>query len=130
MTTEEIVQETVEYYATNPRAVVPHGSSTVCVYDAPPAAEGGPRLRCAFGRCMTDDALARGGDTLGGVDVLAARCGVGLGYHDQLLRPEYRGHSLAFWKELQHLHDDDVNWRGGLLTPFGYWVARRAALTP
>jgi len=29
---------------------------------------------------------------------------------DQFLKPEYRGHSINFWDELQMLHDTDENW--------------------
>jgi hypothetical protein len=31
-------------------------------------------------------------------------------YFDSLLIPEYNGHSLQFWSDLQYLHDTAINW--------------------
>ncbi len=33
---------------------------------------------------------------------------------DQLLKPEYRGHSRDFWGDLQELHDKNYYWNNGL----------------
>jgi hypothetical protein len=31
-------------------------------------------------------------------------------YMDALLKPEYRGHGIYFWTQLQEMHDTDENW--------------------
>jgi hypothetical protein len=38
---------------------------------------------------------------------------------EQLLKPEYRGHSAFFWMELQGLHDEDDHWSETGLTKRG-----------
>ena len=33
-------------------------------------------------------------------------------YMDELLQPQYRGHTVQFWSDLQQLHDTDAYWSG------------------
>ena len=38
---------------------------------------------------------------------------------DNLLKEEYKGHSLSFWQEIQKFHDNDNNWDNQGLSEFG-----------
>lgn len=109
MTVAEIVDETVEYYKTHPRAVRDDGS---CQYFEP-----GTGCMCAVGRCLEDPGLPMSVGTNAQAielawDLDAARL-------DDLLKPRYRGHPEAFWGELQVLHDLAQNWRRDETAPGG-----------
>jgi hypothetical protein len=101
-TIEEIVNETVEYYSADPslRGIHDHRGNA-CAYI------NSAGNMCAVGRCMLPEALEKYGRC--NTDVL------GLARHacqtlDTLLKPEYRGHPVEFWKRLQMLHDDACLW--------------------
>ena len=95
MTQEQIVLETIAYYARNPRAV-DHKTGSCLYLDRETGAE------CAVGRCLTRAALVRSADVIGGV--------ADIGLADDTLQPQYRGHVRDFWVELQRLHDSNENW--------------------
>ena len=100
-TTNDIIDETVEYYRTHPRAVDPGG---VCVY----LNESGDM--CAVGRCMENPST----DMIGSVANLETNDGI-IDTTDEtvvnrLFREEYQGHDLVFWSELQNLHDRNMFW--------------------
>jgi hypothetical protein len=99
-TQDEILKETVEFYWADPsrRAATEQG----CRYQTDDG------RMCAVGRCMTPEARRL---------TFGIACEVGLleGNFDvvnldEMLEPEYRGHSLYFWRRLQHLHDGKDFW--------------------
>lgn len=111
-TKTEIIEETFEYYKTHPRAI---NKNEGCSYLTDTGA------MCAVGRCMTDEAVNFQKDNM---DEGAGGCGLrlhdfsfsgGIGNYtelDKLLKPEYHGHSVSFWQELQNFHDHN-GWKLG-----------------
>lgn len=103
----DIINETVEYYSTvSNRSVVLNGNTEVieCCYLSE------NNKKCAVGRCANDTGIAvlhqNEGKTVNSItDTL-----------DSLLKEEYRGHDIYFWKDLQRLHDANYHWdnEGGL----------------
>ena len=90
LTQKEIVLETVEYYRTHKRALDANG---ICKY----LTEEGDM--CAFGRCaINPSALEEGKHVAVQVDI------------EQILKPEYKGHDVDFWLELQRFHDGLRHW--------------------
>lgn len=71
--------------------------------------------KCAVGRCILDSELEKVSeyeqdhikDTEGSPSVSKLS---EYFYFDSLLTPEYRGHSLQFWSDLQYLHDSSYMW--------------------
>jgi hypothetical protein len=135
MTRQQIVDETLAWYANgaHPRGVSQNGAE--CQYLV--AETGG---MCAVGRCLTPEALAQFGGSSGGVCMLIdasqrARRGpdqprdreVAPNHNqcvvsddlDALLQPQYRGHPLGFWKNLQSIHDHDMDLDGNLVRDHG-----------
>lgn len=126
LTVREIVDETIEYYRTHRRAEVVYEGVRECVYLAPDGA------MCAVGRCLLED-LPQREHLRGGVGMVSRN--VKLGFTpcpdasmssddglDAILKPQYRGHPLEFWQNLQRLHDDAYNWTsygGGELSANG-----------
>jgi hypothetical protein len=124
MTANEIVIETVLFYNRSNRGYEEAGSA--CRYYTE---EGN---KCAVGRCLSEEGLAtaldveaKNGNSLTVSDLHDA-CDIG-----NLLKPEYRGQTIEFWKHLQYLHDCGGNWtdrgisQGGLRSIekwFGYSV--------
>lgn len=106
-TAKDIFDEFEEVYVKDPsaRAITRFGA---CVYEA---SDG---RRCAVGRCCTDPANLSEGD----VNAISVRRD-GRFTIDPFLRPEYRGHSLDFWRDLQDLHDEPLYWTPTGLSEFG-----------
>lgn len=106
MTEEEILTETVLFYAEDPSRVA--RTDVGCMYLT---ADG---RKCAVGRCMQDDLSSALFNVIGGVtDLQDTACEI-LGNSstlDDVLKPQYRGQSLKFWQNLQALHDNSGNWR-------------------
>lgn len=105
MTEEEIVTETVLFYAEDPKRVA--RTDVGCMYRT---VDG---RKCAVGRCMLDDLPSALFDVLGGVTDLEAKAYEIMkesGTLDDVLKPRYRGQSPRFWQKLQALHDDPGNW--------------------
>lgn len=101
---KEIVEETVEYYKTHPRGLATQGGG--CVYFN---SEDNSKM-CAVGRCMNTRApfvkeLMQKEQFLAVESVDTRVKGL-----DNVLRPQYRGHSTRFWKRLQSLHDGTAYW--------------------
>jgi len=100
----EIINETVEYYRTRNRAMTAWGclyyvtAENLSEFPAPHVKVGD---MCAVGRCLENPEDA-------GV------CPVSQQWNteslDRALKPEYRGHSIHFWQNLQRLHDTDNYW--------------------
>lgn len=101
-TETEIVLETLRYYGANPAETRAVNSVGGCEYITPDG------RMCAVGRVLSLEGLRKAhgcGDT---VEALANRRFNG--DLDSGLKPEYRGHSLEFWTDLQFLHDDGGRW--------------------
>lgn len=90
----DIIQETEEAYS-NPknRAVrVNVGGEKACYYLQ------GNKM-CAVGRCLINPPE----EFIGDIDELEDS----FGKLDEILKPEYRGQSKTFWRDLQIWHDSD-----------------------
>lgn len=102
-TKREILIETVEYYGYDVTRRATEKSPSLanellCVYQT----EDG--RQCAVGRCLMDP------DQAAKYRMGVSNLVVELGEIDSLLKPEYRGHSIVFWKDLQTFHDNPDNW--------------------
>jgi hypothetical protein len=101
----EIIDETVEYYKTHNRGIQKNSDCLdSCVY----INEDGDK--CAVGRCLvspTADWIGDVFDVFSDSETLNKR-----------LLPEYQGHDIHFWKDIQCLHDVHSNWENGI-TPYG-----------
>jgi hypothetical protein len=101
-TAREIIQETAIAYTIGDRAKV----GSACAY----INNNGDM--CAVGRCaISPDTME---EEMVGLDVLLSE------ELDELLRPEYRGHSRCLWMDLQWFHDHDAHWNGRRLTDKGH----------
>ena len=91
---KEIIEETVAYIQANGRAVRSSAvtQAEMCAYFTTSG------KMCAVGRCLIDPESARQG-TVG--------C---FPNFESALKPEYRGHTINFWSDLQRLHDEKDNW--------------------
>jgi len=99
MTKIEIIDETVEYYTTHPRAIEP--TTGKCSYKN----KNGDF--CAHSRCLTDKArniILEDQRNHGGC------YGIIKDYGDEIHQEKYQGHDSGFWGEIQKLHDGKVNW--------------------
>lgn len=110
----EIVDETVKFYSedVDRRAVV----GGACQYTTPDG------RHCAVGRCLIDESFIgnKGGTGPSG----------GIDEHwpededlNEALKPQYRGQSIYFWIDLQHLHDSEQLWDANGLNVGGQEVA-------
>lgn len=103
-TTREIIDEMVEFYGADPehrRAMDEHSTCRYLMHSPD-----GPR-KCAVGRCMIAPEKIPAHSTGISVRRLQEATGESL---DDLLLPEYRGHSLDFWERLQSIHDGSHFW--------------------
>lgn len=107
ITIKEIIEETIEYYATHNFGASDDGN---CLYYAEQSC--GTEVMCAVGRCMTDAKefqkdypswSRQGASNLHHMLIVEEGVTEGL---DSLLKPEYRGHPVPFWAGLQDFHDD------------------------
>ncbi len=96
MTKIEIIEETVAFYTEDPSRIALENRR--CKYLT---SDG---RKCAFGRCMTDEALEEYGEFGQIVTILEENLPEGTTL-DSLLKPEYQGHDALFWRDLQSLHD-------------------------
>lgn len=105
MTKKEIILETVEYYKTHNRGLTILNGGALCAYF------GNRGDMCAVGRCLINPKKIQTLDFNMGDNVTADINKVSefINIEDEL-KPEYRGHSLKFWSELQHFHDYSFYW--------------------
>jgi len=107
MTTEEIIDETIEFYKNNPRSII--GKQTkndACLYIS-------EETKCAVGRCLTKDTLKKiekNLTALNRVSIQTLLDRINIDTHDEIFKEEYRGHPFNFWLDLQMFHDRKVNW--------------------
>ena len=108
-TKKEIILETIEAYANpNNRATYKGESEGPCQYRTP---EG---RMCAVGRCMTNEALQCYGLSSRGIKTICWKVDI-----NDLLKPEYQGHDIDFWYNLQLLHDAGTYWSEDGITEKG-----------
>lgn len=96
----ETLNETAAAYTRNTRAVDPENGG--CRYFMNGRC-------CAVGRCMLNPEQHE--NYLGGVNRFSDL--------DALLKSEYRGFPIDFWRDLQDLHDWEDNWDENGLTETG-----------
>jgi len=96
----DIINETVEYYKTNPRGK--SDNSAGCDYLTP---EG---YMCAVGRCLKKKVRNSLTDFYGDAEALMEE--KGRSSLDSLLLNKYKNHSTLFWMDLQFLHDAGNFW--------------------
>lgn len=103
----EIIEELFDNHFvknSNKRGVVGYDNNVQCVYY-----DNETRNKCAVGMCLTTNALSFigraqfEGDVLDLDDFLSNNL-------DYYMKPEYRGHGLKFWDDLQYLHDTTRHW--------------------
>lgn len=100
MTTHEIIDEVADFYNNKNRSI----DGNQCLYIGPDGKQ------CAFARmCINPENLP---------EQLNAR--VILEDHGQVvLRPEYRGYHPQFYRDIQSLHDNSLNWTDDGLSECG-----------
>jgi hypothetical protein len=116
MTKEEIIRETVEYY----KDASKRGYDEVkeaCMY----LTEGGNM--CAVGRCLIPGSMMevkRPFIPLKMVEMEGCQASVmNIENLEEILKPEYRGHSIKFWIRLQNLHDSYEFYTDGTMNEQG-----------
>jgi len=121
MTKEEIIRETVEYY----KDASKRGYDEVeeaCKY----LTEGGNM--CAVGRCLIPGSLMevkRPFIPLKVVEMAGCQASVlNIENLEEILKPEYRGHSIKFWIRLQNLHDSYEFYTDGTMNGRGLEYAK------
>ena len=100
-TKREILEEAFEYYAADPsrRATNAEGSCRYLMKDG---------RKCAVGRCLIEGKkICYGGWQKD--PIFAEIAANQIDDIDSHLLPEYRGHSVDFWQELQYWHDCCLN---------------------
>lgn len=94
MTTHEIIDEVASFYNNKNRSVASQESS-YCLYNGPDG------KKCAFARMCINP-----GNLLENINarVILEEQGQGI------LKPEYRGYHPQFYRDVQSLHDNSINW--------------------
>jgi hypothetical protein len=119
-TYSEVIEETVEYYKTNPRAL--DEALTDCVYYTKTGA------MCAIGRCAKDPQELEQIYGGGAIDYLINKIKDTSTKHktnksilqNEILKSEYRHLTdITFWADLQTYHDFNVFWKDGKLNESG-----------
>lgn len=101
LTKLQIINDTIAHFNPGNRAIDIHGSCYYCAFDG---------KKCAVGRYMGPENLP--GVFTGGLSAFSRNVPGGLEcvYIEDVLIPEARGHNSSFWKDLQNLHDQNINW--------------------
>jgi len=114
LTANQIIDETVDYYTNNPRALEPNCS--YCSY----VTEDG-RL-CAHSRCLTDEGRSKAKNSDAAHHLIMDK-------GDDIHQEQYRGQEPNFWKDIQNLHDENPYWRvtetGNELTLLGELIVKQ-----
>jgi len=113
----QIIDETAKAYTSSTRATIEATSG--CEY------QNAKGYCCAVGRCMKDPLSVENsfvGDEDSSVAALDTSSTSGL---DSFLKPEYQGHSVSFWVDIQGLHDNDTNWGKNGLSDQGKSIIQR-----
>ena len=101
-TNEEIIKETAEFYTSKNRGYDKNTGG--CVYRTE------DNEKCALGRCISfDQIISFASKYVSSIMDIKDEFAEGETL-DQYLKPEYRGHKLGFWADIQTLHDEECNW--------------------
>lgn len=119
-TKKEIIDETVAFYSedTSRRAtnieLIGGISFPRCKY----LTEDG--RMCAVGRCLIPDGKIRNYGNDYSYEIAMCTSGQ-ITNLEEILKPEYRGHDIGFWRDLQNFHDDNENafWNEDGITEIG-----------
>lgn len=119
---KEIIDETVEVYSKDPSQrgfVVNAMGLQVCKY----LTDDG--RMCAVGRCLIPNQLMIAEDQ-SPQTYLNSSMSIGKVVNlEEILKEEYRGHDIQFWKDLQQFHDCvDIWYSGGLNVAGELFLAR------
>jgi len=110
-TKQEIIEETANYYNLSNRAVTLSGKCKYSTSDG---------RQCAVGRCFTDKEADSFCDFDGPVSFVNSTLKVNANKElDDILKEEYRGHSIIFWMDLQSFHDTQENWNDDGISEVG-----------
>lgn len=117
MTKEEIIRETAAFYNSKNRSLKGYN----CVY------VGEKGRQCAFARCAIEpkpewDTPNKTGEP---TDVNYIVNKYADGDVDKLLKPQYQGHPIRFWLDIQGFHDKSNNWDNEGLSEAGADEERR-----
>ena len=106
MTKIEILDFVVNHFNTHPRAVIPGSAS--CTYLNQITGD-----RCAHSICIEDSVLetiVADVNTLGLYSLSSGAETLIRIFGDDMHKPEFRGHDIKFWEDVQWLHDKESNW--------------------
>lgn len=104
----EIIDETAGFYNSNNRGY--SVSTQSCVY----LDQDGNM--CAVGRCLSSPETFMFDKSIVNIHSILIHRGEDF---DDYLKPEYRGHDISFWRDLQYFHDSPSNWNEEGLTEKG-----------
>jgi len=108
-TRKEIIDETVAAYTLNTRAI----EGGLCKYLT------GEGTMCAVGRCCLEPKVSWDSDCMHILDLGGEPVNL-----ESELKPEYRGHDIRFWKDIQLFHDKCFNWTDSGLSDDGVFKRR------
>lgn len=97
MTPKELIEDTIEYYKTNPRGVNEYGHYAYLSEDG--------EKKCAVGRWIDHYKMDRAGISL---KVLNGFGSIDNGYYEEIksiLKDEVKDISFELWEDLQNYHD-------------------------
>lgn len=117
----EIIEETIIYYSEDPGRKRAVDEDNVCVYFTNTEDFAKSETMCAVGRCMNPKKAQETGISMGR-NVFHLDIDLREAHHctlDSILKEEYRGHEIKFWRELQSLHDFFGNWNANGLSEKG-----------
>lgn len=120
LTKLQIINDTIAHFNPGNRAIDIHGTCRYCASDGKKCAVGrymGPEnLPGVFTGCLKQEGKIQyyprtfSRNVPGGLQCVCI---------EDVLIPEARGHNWSFWKDLQNLHDQNVNWLEDGLSPVG-----------
>lgn len=106
MTKVEIITSIIGYYEADPSRRAYKGEYGQCVYLT------NDGRKCAVGMCLTEEGMDIARFIEGDVDQIP-------GDLDLMLKPEYQGYSMSFWRDLQLIHDEPRNWTRKGMSDYG-----------
>ena len=136
-TAVELIKETIKHYTTNERGIFKDDTDgdERCVYFNSES-----KTSCAVGRCLTNPSQYEKveGTVTTLIEYIHQENNIPYPETyphsnnefeklpsetisealDGELKPEYRGHTIGLWRDLQNLHDNDWFWRGGTKTKY------------
>ncbi len=119
-TKHQIIDEIAAHYNSNNRAATKDlNGHEVCQYNA--IGEGGKVCHCAFAILCIDPV----NDLQAYECTKASEVIIRHPKHQELLKPEYRGHQGVFYNMLQVIHDNHVNWDVDGLSELGKKAVER-----